>query len=110
VLLDFGNQWISSLIEFWGYFSQALMVKSLRNQWELEESNGGERESLPSVARGLEVGERSSRPLGRLRWSINTHPLESNGLMSAALPHLKCGTAALAKLLGMSPDFAGWFG
>jgi hypothetical protein len=58
VLLEFGNQWISSLIEFWRCFSQALMVESLSNQRELEGSNGGERESSCLLARGLKVEER----------------------------------------------------
>ena len=44
VLLEFGNKWIYSLIEFGTFFSQGLMGKSKRRAWEFKVTNGEERE------------------------------------------------------------------
>jgi len=49
MLLDFGNQWIYSPIEFCCLFSQVLMVgiKDLLEGWR--SNNGGERVSFGSI-------------------------------------------------------------
>jgi hypothetical protein len=43
VLLDFGKQWIYSLIKFWSFFSQVLMVETQGMLESLKSANGGER-------------------------------------------------------------------
>jgi hypothetical protein len=44
MLLNFGIQWISSLIEFWSLFSQVLMLKSQEMLGSLKITNGEERD------------------------------------------------------------------
>jgi hypothetical protein len=88
MLLDFGNQWISSIVEFWSLFSHVLMVKSQGMLGSLKSTNEGERRWALSVfCRNWTVGEEGET-------------LEEAGKKYKYPPSfqwsLKCGSASLS--------------
>jgi hypothetical protein len=91
--LDFGNQWISSLLEFCCLLSQDLMVESLGMLESLRSNNGGERRwALAVFCRSEPLGKKRET-LGKAEEKYKYHP--------AFQRSLKCGSAALsAAVLG----------
>jgi hypothetical protein len=72
MLLNFGIQWISSLIEFWRLFSQVLMVKSQGMLRSLKSTNGGEIDEHLLLFYRTEPLGKKREPLWRTWKDINT--------------------------------------